>query len=252
MNDNFYARQALGGAVFGGRTLIQATGSIGGHKAVFVKLIKGTKNALCYPTTGGKVLNPFKGRAKIYAGDFVEFNPGIEGSNGATVKIMKVYEVAKADTDGTGTTIYLVRDGYHHIPFVGDNIMVAPSTLTGKGTAVTITAVEKTTESGSDVYKVTVSAALGKLALGAVLVEAAEAGASKTAMVTNPNAYADSDMDFLYDPSASDDDFENARYFFTPCLAQEDTVLNLAKCGPIPPAVKALNKSRVNGWFWFV
>ena len=252
MEDNFYARQAFGGAVFSGRTLIQASGSIGGHKAVFVKLIKGTKNALCYPTTGGKLLNPFKGRAKIYAGDFVEYDPGIVGSAGATVKILKVYEVAKADTEGTGTTVYLVRDGYHHIPFVGDNIMVAPTTLEGTGTAVTITAVEKTTESGNDVWKLTVSATLGALTLGQVLVEAAEAGAKKKAMVTNPNAYADSDMDFLYDPSASDDDFDNARYFFTPCLAQEDTILNTAKCGPIPPAVKALNKSRVNGWFWFV
>lgn len=81
-------------------TLIQASGSIGGHRYVFVKLIKGSKDGLVYPTTGGKLLNPFKGPAKIFAGDLIEYDPGIVGSEGATVKILKSYELA-ADASTT-------------------------------------------------------------------------------------------------------------------------------------------------------
>ena len=62
--------------------------------------------------------------------------------------------------------------------------MVAPSTLTGKGTAVTITAVEKATDgTAGDVWKVTLSATLGSLTTSSVLVEAKETGSGKEAMV---------------------------------------------------------------------
>ena len=249
--DNFYLRQANGGAVFTGRTLIQAHGSIGGHKNVFVKLVKGNKDALCYPTTGGILKNPFKGRAKIYAGDLCEYTPNLDSTHGAEVKILKFYEVAKA-AGSSDTDVLVVRDGYHHIPFVGDNIMVGQKDFATKGTGVTITAVEKTTDSGKDVYKLTLSATLGvALKVGGVLVEAASAGSGVLPMVTNPNAYADKDMDFLYDPATSDDDYDGAKYLFTPALAQEDTVIDLVAIGVLPPAVLALNKSRVESWFWF-
>ncbi len=250
MLDNFYSRAALGGAVNLGRTLIQAHGSIGGHKNVFVKLIKSSKDAFCYPTTGGIMTNPFKGRAKIYAGDLVEYTPNQGASAGATVKVLKYYEVAKAATN-SDTSIYLVRDGYHHIPFAGDNIMVGAKTFATKGTGVTVTAVEKTTESDKEVYKVTLSATLGAaLKVGDILVEAASAGSSVLPMVTAPNAYADKDMDFLYDPNTGDDDFEGAKYLFTPCLANEDTVLDLNAVGTLPPAVLAINKCSTPGWFY--
>ncbi len=247
--DNFYLRQAAGGAVFTGRTLIQAHGSIGGHKNVFVKLVKGSKDALCYPTTGGILKNPFPGRAKIYAGDFVEYTPNQDASTGAEVKILKYYELA-ADATASDTTYKLVRDGYHHIPFVGDNIMIGQKDFTTKATGVTITKVEKTTNGSADIWAVTVSATLGSAQkAGAVLVEAAGAGASVLPMVTNPNAYADKDMDFLYD--ANMEHLDDLAYMFTPALAQEDTVIDLKAIGALPPAVLALNKSRVTSWFWF-
>ena len=246
---DFYSQIMQNSGVFLGRTLIQANGSIGGHRYVFVKWQGSGKDGLVFPTVGGILKNPFKGNAKIYAGDLIEYNPGITDNKGATVKILKTYEVAKADEEGTGTTVYLVRDGYHHIPFVGDNIMVAPSTIDGTGTGVTITAVEKTTDSGIDVWKLTVSAALGELEKGQVLVEAAAAGASQKAMVTNPNAYAPCDFDFIFNPAASDDDFEGARYMMTPCIANEDTKLYVSKMSPLPDTIKALNRSRVEGWF---
>lgn len=249
--DNFYTRRFVGGGAYMGRTLIQAHGNIGGHKNVFVKLVKGSKDALCYPTTGGILKNPFKGRAKIYAGDLCEYTPNQDATHGAEVKILKYYEVAKTATN-TDTTIQIVRDGYHHIPFVGDTIMVGQKDFTTKAVGVTITAVEKTTDGVKDVWKLTLSATLGvALSVGTILVEAEKAGSSVLPMVTNPNAYADKDMDFLFDPRQGDDDLEGALYLFTPALAQEDTVIDLVAIGNLPPAVLALNKSRVKSWFWF-
>lgn len=249
MLDNFYSRQALGGAVLQGRTLIQAHGTIGGHKNVFVKLVKGNKDALCYPTTGGILVNKFPGRAKIYAGDLCEYIPNKGEDSGATVKILKFYEVAKAAT-AEATEVYLVRDGYHHIPFVGDNVMIGQKDFATKAVGTTVTAVEKTTDSDKDVWKLSLSVTLGKaLKAGDVLVEAAAAGTSVLPMVTNPNAYADKDMDFLYD--ANQEGVDDLQYLFTPALAQEDTVIDLLAIGVLPPAVLALNKSRVDSWFWF-
>lgn len=249
MLDNFFTRQANGGAVFTGRTLIQAHGSIGGHKNVFVKLVKGSKDALCYPTTGGILKNPFKGRAKIYAGDLIEYTPNINNTTGAEVKILKFYELAK-DATNDATTIKLVRDGYHHIPFVGDTIMVGQKDFATKALGVTITAVEKGTEGTADVWNVTLSATLAVvLKQGNILVEAEKDGTSVSPMVTNPNAYADKDMDFLYD--ANMEGLDDLQYMLTPALAQEDTVIDLVAIGNLPPAVLALNKSRVKTWFWF-
>lgn len=245
---NYYYERLSNSGVFMGRTNIQAHGEIGGHRYVFVKLIGAAKDAFRAPTSGGRVLNPFKGNAKIFAGDFLEYNPGINGEDGATVKILKSYVVASA-VEASGTTVSIVRDGYKHIPFVGDNLMIAPDTLDGTGTAVTVTKVEKDTESGVDVWKLTLSGAIGEAAEGAVLVEAVEAGEGKQAMVTNPNSYAQCDYDFLFTPSQDEDDEEGARYMLTPFLANDDTVMYIDRMSPIPPAVKALNKSLVDGWF---
>ena len=249
MLDNFFTRQANGGAVFTGRTLIQAHGSIGGHKNVFVKLVKGSKDALCYPTTGGILKNPFKGRAKIYAGDLIEYTPNINNTTGAEVKILKFYEAAKEATS-SDVTIKIVRDGYSHIPFVGDNIMVGQKDFATKAKAVSVTRVEKSTDTGVDVWILTLSETLGvTIKKGDILVEAAGTGSSVLPMVTNPNSYADKDMDFLYDVNM--EGVDELEYMLTPALAQEDTVIDLVAIGNLPPAVLALNKSRVKTWFWF-
>ena len=234
---DFYQQRILNAGVFQGTVLIQAHGEIGGSRNVFVKLQSSAKNGLVYPTVGGVLVNPFKGNAKIFAGDLLEYNPGIEGDTGATVKIMKTYEVAKA---ASTTEVLIKRDGFRHIPFVGDILMAAPNALTGTGTGVTVTAVEKTTDNtAGDVWKLTVSAA----------VEADKAGAGAKAIVTNPNCYAPSDFDFVYSPAATNNDFEGARYLFTPCLANDSTVLYKAKMSPMPASVLAMNTSKVAGWF---
>lgn len=252
--DDFYLNHGYGGH-FGGRTLIQAHGKIGGHRSVFINLVSGNKDAFVYPPFGGIIKNPFKGRAKAYAGDLCEYDPDTYGKNGGqTVKILKYYELAK-DVKSEDLTIKLVDDGYHHIPFIGDNIMVAPLTLTGTGTGLTVTGVTKGTEGSANVFIVTLGAAFGPTAKkGDILVEAARAGSNSTAMVTNPNAYFDKDNDFFYDPNLSNDveDGEGAQYSYTPALIKDSRViLNLAKCNKLPPAVLAMNTRTENGWFGF-
>lgn len=222
---------------FMGRTLIQSSGQIGGSRFVFVKMQGQGKNDLVHPTNGMIVRNPFKGHGKSYAGDLVEYK--MDG----TGYILKTFEVAKASTD---TEILIVRNGYRHIPFVGDIIMKAPSSLTGKGAAYAITAVAEAVEAGVDVWKVTVATALGTLAKGDVLVEGASSGSSVAALVTNPNMVLPCDYDFMYSPTTSESDFNGARYFLSPCLS---ALAYVDRMTPIPPAVKALNTSRVTGWF---
>ena len=241
---DFYQQILLNSGYLPGRALVQARGSIGGHRYVFVKLQMSGKDALVFPTTGCVIKNPFKGNARAFAGTLFEYNPD------GTGYILKSYAVAKATAEATDTDIYLKRDGYSLIPFVGDILMIAPTTLTGKGTAVTVTAVKAETDAtAGDVWKVTLSATLGALTTSSVLVEAKEAGASKEAMVTNPNSYLPCDFDFVFDPAASDNDFDGARYLITPALALGDVFLYTDRMQPLSAALKGLNKSKVNGWF---
>lgn len=241
---DFYQQILLNSGYLPSRALVQARGSIGGHRYVFVKLQMSGKDALVFPTTGCVIKNPFKGNARAFAGTLFEYNPD------GTGYILKSYAVAKATAEATDTDIYLKRDGYSLIPFVGDILMVAPTTLTGKGTAVTVTAVKAETDAtAGDVWKVTLSATLGALTTSSVLVEAKEAGASKEAMVTNPNSYLPCDFDFVFDPAASDNDFDGARYLITPALALGDVFLYTDRMQPLSAALKGLNKSKVNGWF---
>lgn len=241
---DFYQQILLNSGYLPGRALVQARGSIGGHRYVFVKLQMSGKDALVFPTTGCVIKNPFKGNARAFAGTLFEYNPD------GTGYILKSYAVAKATAEATDTDIYLKRDGYSLIPFVGDILMLAPTTLTGKGTAVTVTAVKAETDAtAGDVWKVTLSATLGALTTSSVLVEAKEAGASKEAMVTNPNSYLPCDFDFVFDPAASDNDFDGARYLITPALALGDVFLYTDRMQPLSAALKGLNKSKVNGWF---
>lgn len=228
--------------VFFGRTLIQSQGSIGGSRNVFVKLQGGAKNDLVHPTNGMRVLNPFKGRAKMFAGDLVEYRMGADGAG----YILKTYEVAKNTAGSTDVDIYITRDGYKHIPFVGDILMKAPATFTGKGASYPVIAVEATVVDLVDVWKITVATTLGDLKKGDVLVEGASIGASSLPLVTNPNMVLPSDYDFMYSAASGDSDLDGAIYFLTPVLSE---LAYVSRMSPIPPAVSAINGSRVTGWF---
>ena len=237
---------------FRGRVFVQKQGNIGGYKSVFVKL-KELHNELVYPTFGGIIMNPFKGRAKFFAGDLLEFRTNDNGVR-PEVYILKTFKVVSA----SGTTVNVLRGGFLHKPFVGDVLMKAPDVIGGTGTAVTITAVTPTTVTVSevtyDVYALTTSANIASsLAKDDILVEAEEAGNDKKMLVKNINAVADCDADMMYDEVANTanigteyEDFMDARYLYTPALGG---LMYTHKMSPMPQCVLNLNRSNVNGWF---
>lgn len=230
---------------FMGRTLAQVRGRIGGARSVFVKL-QGVKNELVYPPFGGQIQNPFPGIAKIFAGDLMEYRLDEKGEN-PKIYLLKTYKVQNMD----GTTVHIYRDGYSHIPFVGDVLMKAPDTIGGTGAAYTVQSVEATTNGGHDTWKLTFNTQLDSCSDGDVLVEAEGENATGKMLVKAINAVAANDYDFLVSPVAkvsgnNDTDFDNARYYMTPALGG---LMYISKMSAMPKCVLALNKCNVNGWF---
>ena len=225
---------------FRGRKLIQRRGEIGGAKSVFVKL-QGIKNELVYPTFGGIIKNPFKGAAKMFAGDLCEYRTNDKGVN-PEIYLLKTYEVAKVDTNAA--IVYIVRDKFKHIPFAGDKLGVAPASIGGAiATNAVVSAVEPTVDSGKDVWKLTFASALTGAAAGNILVEV---GTDNKMLVKDVNAVIDADCDMFNAPATGDDDFDGARYFYTPALGG---IMYTHKMSPVPDCVKAKNISHINGWF---
>jgi hypothetical protein len=199
--------------------------------------LQGNKNELVYPTFGGQIKNPFKGAAKMFAGDLMEYRTDADGLN-PEIYLLKTYKVVSV----SGTTVNILNDGYKHIPFVGDKLGVAPDEIGGAVDAVTITAVKNAEVGGKKVWAVTTSGSLTASA-DDVLVEAGEDG---NMLVKNINAVAPTDMDMLDAPATGDEDFDGARYFYTPALGG---IMYTNKMSPLPECVKKLNKSNINGWF---
>lgn len=225
---------------FAGTVLAQSSAELGGQRHVFY-LPQGPRPAPQYPAYGGILVNPFKGHGKIYAGDLIEHS--LDGK----CKLLKSYEVA-ATTSSTEVKILsgACEQGeiFRHIPFVGDVLMVAPTTLDGTGKAVKVTAVEKTFDSKGkqDGWKVTLSEALGSLTKGQVLVEASEVGASVKAMVTNPNCYVEVDYDCPFVPATGDADFDGARYMLTPNMMRGVELAYINRMQPLPDSIKKADK----------
>lgn len=222
--------------VFRGRKTIQRRGSVGGSRSVFVKL-QGNKNELVYPTFGGFIKNPFLGAAKLYAGDLMEYRTDENGVN-PEIYILKTYLVVSV----SGTTVNIARDAYKHVPFVGDKLGVAPEEIGGSVTAATVTNVTKTKAGDIDVWALTLSSAI-EASEGDVLVEA---DADGKMMVKAINAVAHADMDMLDAPATDDEDFDGARYSYTPALGG---IMYINKMSPLPDCVLKLNQAKVNGWY---
>lgn len=221
--------------VFMGNTLIKRTSQIGGSKFVFVAI--GGDTNLQTPPIGGKIVNPFFG--KMYAGDLVEYAiPTGASTEGATIKLLKTYTVDDT-VESNGTVIKLKKNGFTHRPVIGEFLMKAPTTLTGEGAGYAITGIAETESQ----YEVTIATTLGTLAKGDILVNAAESGASVNMLVTNPNAVLDCDYDMLYNPSDPDG---VANYLITPILHK---TMWECRMSALPDCVKAINKSKVTGWF---
>ena len=223
--------------VFRGRKTIQRSATIGGARSVFVKL-QGNKNELVYPTFGGYIMNAPKGAPfKFFAGDLVEYRTDANGVN-PEIYILKTYKVVSAN----GTTVNILNDGFKHVPFVGDKIGVAPEEIGGEMTAVTVTAVKNAEVGGKKVWAVTTSAALTTKA-DDVLVEA---DANNKMLVKNINAVCPTDLDMFDAAATGDEDFDGARYSYTPALGG---IMYINKMSPMPACVLKLNKVNVNGWY---
>lgn len=223
--------------VFRGRKTIQRSATIGGARSVFVKL-QGNKNELVYPTFGGYIKNAPKGAPfKFFAGDLVEYRTDADGVN-PELYILKTYKVVSA----SGTTVNILNDGYKHTPCIGDKIGVAPEEIGGEMTAVTVTAVKDAVVSGKKVWAVTTGAALTTKA-DDVLVEA---DAENNMLVKNINAVCPTDLDMFDAAATGDEDFDGARYSYTPALGG---IMYINKMSPMPACVLKLNKSNINGWY---
>ena len=221
--------------VFRGRKTIQRRGTIGGARSVFVKL-QGNKNELVYPTFGGYIKNPFKGEAKLFAGDLIEYRTDGNGEN-PEIYILKTYLVESV----SGTTVNIVKDAYKHTPFVGDKIGVAPAEIGGEMSPVTINSIKVSKVGDVDVWACTCSATLSA-EKGDVLVEAD----ATNMLVENINAVAPTDLDMLDAPATGDEDFDGARYSYTPALGG---IMYINRMSPMPKCVLDLNKSNINGWY---
>ena len=249
---------------FRGLGLIQKSGNVGGYKNVFVNLV-GNHDDLVYPHFGGKVMNPPKGRAKMWAGDLLEYRPKTGNDKlDPEIYILRTFKVA--DAVSNTTTVYIERDEFKHKPFVGDVLMVAPAVIGGTGTAVTVTAVTATTATISgasvNVWQLTISAAL-TITKGAIMVEAEEAGSDKKMLVQNINGVFDCDTDFFEQDNiddigvtrdqttgeitaVTDSDFYKARYQYTPALGG---LMWIHKMSPMPQCVLDLNMCNVPNWY---
>lgn len=237
---NFYQAISSQGTFLGG-VMLQASSRIGGARSVFVDL--DGVNHLILPTWGGQLKNSFKNApAKIYAGDLFELRFDENGEN-PELYLLKTFKVKSLSS----TTLKLYRDGYSHVPCVGDVIMKAPTTMDGTGTANTIQSVVACTEGSTDIWTVTLDAELDSCVDGDILVEAESAGSSKTMLVKTVNAVAPCDYDMPFVPSVgTTESFDSARYFIAPVL---HGVMYKHKMSYLPECVESLNKSRMNGWF---
>lgn len=241
--ENNYFNQFMNPGVFFGGVLLQASAKIGGAKSVFVD-IEGVKNELTMPSWGGQIKNPFKGPAKFYAGDLFELRFDDKGES-PELYLLKTFKVKSQSS----TTIKIYRDGYSHIPFVGDVLMKAPTTIGGQGgQASKVTAVVAADDSGTDVWEVTVDTAI-TLAADDILVEAEEtaAAANGNMLLKTVNCVAPCDGDFVYTPTTGASNTASAaRLTYTPVM---HGTMYIHKMSPMPQCVLDLNKSRFNGWY---
>lgn len=221
-----------------GTTLLQSHGSYGGAKSVFVKLGGSGKDDLLFPTHGGRLMNPFKGAARIFAGDLFEYRTDANGEN-PEVYLLKTYKVKSQ----SGTTVVIYKDGYKHIPFVGDVLMKAPNVIGGTGKAYTVSAVAVNSDGN---WELTFNTAIDSVVDGDVLVEAKEEAAEGEMLVKVVNSVAACDYDCFYAPAVDANDWEGARYHISPALGG---LMYTNKMSPMPACVLSLNKCDVNGWF---
>lgn len=220
--------------VFLGRLTFQSENTYGGAQYVFVKLMGAQKNSY-RPTNGGVIQNPPRNGGHMFQGDLCEYR--IDDK----IFLYRTF-VASAVAAADAVSIVLKKDEYKHVPEIGMVLMKAPSTLNGTGAAATITAIAET----DTTWTLTLSAAIGALAVNDILVEAVEAGADKEALVKNPNSMLDIDAFFKMPTVATANGKDIGKYAIAPVMHQ---IAYTSRMQPLPASVLAINRSRVAGWF---
>ena len=225
---------------FFGAVMLQADTAIGGHRSVFVDLL-GNKNELDAPSWGGQLQNPFKRPAKFYAGDLFELRYDEKGES-PKLYLLKMFKV-KSTSDNT--TIVLYKDGYSHVPCVGDVLMKAPKTFATKGKGYTVNNIEE----AEDSWTITLAGAIDAVADGEILIEAASESTTALPLLQTVNSVAPCDADFVYMPTTNvTTKSKDAKMFYTPMM-HGIMYKHKMTCGKLPECVEALNKSRFNGWY---
>lgn len=188
---------------------------------------------------GGTILNPKKGFDHLYAAQLVQYTP----AQGCL--IFRSFGVKTATSAATDTTIYINGDGYGDAPEVGMLIMKAPSAATGTGQSALVTKVEY--NEANEQFKVTLDTALGALAIGDILVEAAgeEASASANVLVPKPNTFIEADRDLM--PTEGFGLNGQANYSISTVYNKQAWI---ARMQPLPAYVLANNRSLIDGIFW--
>ena len=208
-----------------------------GGKWVWVKDSNGEsrKNVLL----GGTILNPKKGFDHLYAAQLVQYTPSVG------CLIFRSFGVKTATAAATDTTIYINGDGYGDAPEVGMLIMKAPSAATGKGQSALVTNVVY--DEANEQFAVTLSVALGALAAGDILVEAAgeEASATASVLVPKPNTFVEADRDLM--PTEGYGLSGNANYSLSTVYDKQAWIQRMQ---PLPKYVLDMNRSYIDGIFW--
>jgi len=208
-----------------------------GGKWVWVKDSNGEsrKNVLL----GGTILNPKKGFDHLYAAQLVQYTPSVG------CLIFRSFGVKTATAAATDTTIYINGDGYGDAPEVGMLIMKAPSAATGKGQSALVTNVVY--DEANEQFAVTLSVALGALAAGDILVEAAgeEASATASVLVPKPNTFVEADRDLM--PTEGFGLNGTANYSISTVYDKQAWIQRMQ---PLPQYVLAMNRSYIDGIFW--
>ena len=208
-----------------------------GGKWVWVKDSNGEerKNVLL----GGTILNPKKGFDHLYAAQLVQYTPSVG------MLIFRSFGVKTATAAATDTTIYLNGDGYGDAPEVGMLIMKAPSAANGTGQSALVTNVVY--DEANEQFAVTLSVALGALAAGDILVEAAgdEASASATVLVPKPNTFIEADRDLM--PTEGYGLNGTANYSLSTVYDKQAWIQRMQ---PLPQYVLDMNRSYIDGIFW--
>lgn len=204
---------------------------------------------------GGDILNPNKGLGYLWAGQLMEYKPGVG------MLIFRSFLVT--DNASNTTTVHVNGDGYSDVPEVGQVLMKAPdaiyvttSTANTSTGAITSTTAEYTGQSAK-VTGVTFDATNNKFVLtldqamtlsaNDILVEAE--GKSKSAsakvLVKNPNVFNEANREML--PTDGSFGFNNANYSASGVY---DKQIWIQRTQPLPKYVLAKNKSLIEGIFW--